>query len=608
MSIDFASDGAHYIVLTTGGLETIAADCIQDILGVPVTKVLQPPASAQWAKPPPEPPDRIFPGEASGGKLHFRLPWPTTREEWKAQHDAIASLPCTCALLAPLATSSELPNDAASGLPLCRELMRSVTADRWDAAVKTWRYCRAEPPALSPDGLASSAVAGLTFRASACRDGKHAFDSPAVAQAVGGAILDTRPGLRVDLEGFDIEVVAIVCATELLLGINLWHGARQSFRAKLCPEPRPGLPHNDCGAALRPSTAHLMLRLAGVAAGDVVLDPMCGIGTVPVVAAATTQCAFALGGDVDPHSLEQAARNGRVLAAAHRSGAKTLDFRPFVDGPPHMYSWHATERLYPRRADGGGGGVLPCLWSAAELPLRDALVDVTVVDLPFGVHHKVAGGKNGLRTLYMLSFAEVARVTRPGGRLVALAISRKCLSEPMDGLVGGGLRFWDPVTALQINCGGSFAWIFVWRRTGMRVERERVQQALQNKKAPKVRLGEKEMEMRKTGRRKGVETSDAAGDCSGAGGDQGTRRELRQDSEPQRGAKAAPSQPPAASSRNAANSREELRRARGATDDPDAVAAEDACQRQQRRLVLLACAAAAAFLAAATVGRMTRRG
>ena len=73
----------------------------------------------------------------------------------------------------------------------------------------------------------------------------------------------------------------------------------------MCPEPRPLLPYNDCGAALRPSTAFLMLRLANVKEGDVVIDPMCGIGTVPLVAAAHTRCAYAFAGDVDPHVLNQ---------------------------------------------------------------------------------------------------------------------------------------------------------------------------------------------------------------------------------------------------------------------------------------------------------------
>ena len=48
------------------------------------------------------------------------------------------------------------------------------------------------------------------------------------------------------------------------------------------------MPYASIDARLRSSTAWLMLRLARVQPGDVVLDPMCGIGTVPLEAAATT--------------------------------------------------------------------------------------------------------------------------------------------------------------------------------------------------------------------------------------------------------------------------------------------------------------------------------
>ena len=47
-------------------------------------------------------------------------------------------------------------------------------------------------------------------------------------------------------------------------------------------EPRPLLPHVRPDSMLRPSTAHLMMLLANVQVGDLVIDPMCGGGTIPV--------------------------------------------------------------------------------------------------------------------------------------------------------------------------------------------------------------------------------------------------------------------------------------------------------------------------------------
>lgn len=167
-----------------------------------------------------------------------------------------------------------------------------------------------------------------------------------------------------------------------------------------------------------------------------------------------------------------------------------------VDGPPHIHAWHNTERAVPRRADGGGGGVLTCLWSACALPLRSGSVDAAVVDLPFGMAHKVAGGKNGLRTLYTQAFAEVARVMRPGGRLVALATSRRVMTEPMERLGtngSGGIGLWENVQALNVNCGGGLAWILVWQRTRVPVPAGGVPVPA---KTPKVKVGAKEIQNR----------------------------------------------------------------------------------------------------------------
>ena len=58
-----------------------------------------------------------------------------------------------------------------------------------------------------------------------------------------------------------------------------------------------------------PPPAHLLLALADVTAGDVVIDPMCGVGTLPVVgAAACAGAALCLGGDIEADCVAQARR------------------------------------------------------------------------------------------------------------------------------------------------------------------------------------------------------------------------------------------------------------------------------------------------------------
>lgn len=154
----------------------------------------------------------------------------------------------------------------------------------------------------------------------------------------------------------------------------------------------------------------------------------------------------------------QAARNGEALRAVERR-ASALRSPHLVF--PDAVGWHAVERRVRRLPP--AGGVLCCLWSAAALPLRDASVDVALVDLPFGKAHKVGGGpKNGLQTLYQCALCELARVLAPGsGRLVLLSMSRRVLGE-MHALQA---ELWEEVHVLRVNCGGGLGWVTMWRRT-----------------------------------------------------------------------------------------------------------------------------------------------
>ena len=72
-------------------------------------------------------------------------------------------------------------------------------------------------------------------------------------------------------------MVALISGSQLLVGVACGRGTYASM--KLPTEPRPLLPCCAIDARLRASTAWLMLQLARLRPGDVVLDPMCGVGT-----------------------------------------------------------------------------------------------------------------------------------------------------------------------------------------------------------------------------------------------------------------------------------------------------------------------------------------
>ena len=220
VKIEMADENVvEYVVCVPGGFEDLAAACIAEQLGIPVssiTPVCVPPRSENWgANCDVSVPGHVFPGQAGVGKLLFSLPRPLDADGWRAQRMALTLLPCISALLAPIAFASGLPLTA-EAIVLTKQVM-GAAADRWASAVRTWRHCRLEPLHAAPTDDA------LSFRANAVRDGMHAFKSVDVAQAIGAAVHLQRR-LRVDLTGFDLEVVAFLLQGELLVGINLISG------------------------------------------------------------------------------------------------------------------------------------------------------------------------------------------------------------------------------------------------------------------------------------------------------------------------------------------------------------------------------------------------
>lgn len=228
---------------------------------------------------------------------------------------------------------------------------------------------------------------------------------------------------------------------------------------RLPVEPRPLLPAVDVPARLRLSTAWHLVELAQLKPGDVVCDPMCGVGTIPLEAAAGRQPVLALGGDLCAGAVQQAQINSTAFAdaqlCAHRQG---LTWLPVDAGPGPCDQWHHDERRYRTRPGGGGVGV--CVWDANKLPLRDACVDAVVVDPPFGMVHRAG---SGLKRLYSGFLLETARVLRPGGRCVILTPTGAAVQDSLCAL-------WEQESQFIVNSGGQLAYVFVWRRSPAALE------------------------------------------------------------------------------------------------------------------------------------------
>jgi len=116
-----------------------------------------------------------------------------------------------------------------------------------------------------------------------------------------------------------------------------------------------------------------MLRLAGVGAGQLLLDPCCGAGTLPIEAAG--RVADAIGCDADPAAVAAAVGNGR------------------------------------------GTGVAWAVADAGALPLPDGSVDRIAVNPPWA---RQVAPRGRLAAAPDALWREARRVLAPGGRIVAL--------------------------------------------------------------------------------------------------------------------------------------------------------------------------------------------
>lgn len=120
-----------------------------------------------------------------------------------------------------------------------------------------------------------------SFAVRAERHAKHyPFTSLDIAATVGRAVIHSYKSargvrLRVDLDDPDVEIYCLLRDSELLIGLNTTGQSlhRRFYRVF----------HHR--AALQPTIAAGMLRLAGWRRDESLLDPMCGGGTIPIEAA-----------------------------------------------------------------------------------------------------------------------------------------------------------------------------------------------------------------------------------------------------------------------------------------------------------------------------------
>ncbi|KAG7478008.1 hypothetical protein MATL_G00075900 [Megalops atlanticus] len=261
----------------------------------------------------------------------------------------------------------------------------------------------------------------LKFRVTCNRAGdKHSFTSNEAARDFGGAVQDHflwKP----DMTKFDIEVLLNIHNSEVVIGIAL---TEESLHRRNITHFGP--------TTLRSTLAYGMLRLCKPQVSDVIIDPMCGSGAIPLEGAIEWQHSFYMAGDNNDMAVSRTVNNISHIQKKRQDKGST--------------AW--------------GLPIDTLQWDLCSLPMRTGSVDIIITDMPFG---KRMGSRKKNWDLYPSCLKEMARVCRPGsGKAVLLTQDKKCFAKAVSQM--GGL--WRKAHTVWVNIGGLHAGVYLLKRTG----------------------------------------------------------------------------------------------------------------------------------------------
>ncbi|KAM6980742.1 tRNA (guanine(6)-N(2))-methyltransferase THUMP3 [Aplochiton taeniatus] len=259
------------------------------------------------------------------------------------------------------------------------------------------------------------------FRVTCSRAGdKHSFSSNEAARDFGGAVQEFFQW-KADMTKFDVEVLLNIHNVEVVIGIAL---TEESLHRRNISHFGP--------TTLRSTLCYGMLRMCKPQPSDVILDPMCGTGAIPLEGAIEFQDSFYVAGDNNDMAVNRTVNN----------------------------ICHIQKRRQDKGSSSPGLPIDTVQWDLCHLPMRTSSVDIIITDMPFG---KRMGSRKKNWDLYPSCLREMARVCRPGsGKAALLTQDKKCFAKAISRM--GGL--WKKSHTVWVNVGGLHAGVYLLRRTG----------------------------------------------------------------------------------------------------------------------------------------------
>jgi len=236
-------------------------------------------------------------------------------------------------------------------------------------------------------------------------EGPHAYRRVDAQKALAQGLAGKLPARwRAVEENASVEVWIRIIQSTAVCGIRLSDRTMRHRTYK----------REHIAASLRPTVAAAMVRLADVGAGELLLDPCCGAGTILAEHLEIARNARTLGGDIDKKALAAARSNLRRYQSAR----------------------------------------LIC-WDARRLPLAESTCRRIACNPPFG---KRLGKAHEIHDLYQGLVSECNRVLQPGGRAVFL------VADPRPIKSAARQSNWQSMRTLRVRVLGQSATVLVFQK------------------------------------------------------------------------------------------------------------------------------------------------